>query len=268
MRDLLAVETGDGEPWARRTRRLPLQVRLATCLARKKKGKLPERFLAMFERIYDRNLEEAKRCRASLEPFGPARDGNPGRQKRRSGLNPAEDMPIGRTIGRTSSSAWRTICRSRREQPGRAGHQDVQLAAEYLQPLPNPEGRDDSPAVALDRESRPLAGMERHRHPGRFARKVHRGARRVRELPEGRGRGCRGVRLRRQEGQSRQAVLKIAAIIHAFGQNMRLRDLSSYGVALFLRHARIPHSDASLICGSVAISPQSAKNIRYLLNLA
>ena len=33
-------------------RRLLLQVRLATWLARKKKkGKLPERFLAMFERI-------------------------------------------------------------------------------------------------------------------------------------------------------------------------------------------------------------------------
>ena len=93
MRDLLAVEIEDGEPWARRTRRLLLQVRLATCLARnKKKGKLSERFLAMFERIYARILEEAKIYHAGLEPFGPARDGKPGRKKQRPGLNLAEDM--------------------------------------------------------------------------------------------------------------------------------------------------------------------------------
>ena len=64
------------------------------------------------------------------------------------------------------------ICRFRRRQPGRAGHQDVQAAAEDLRPLPDHEGRDDLPEAALDRERRPQAGMERRRHPGRFARKV------------------------------------------------------------------------------------------------
>ena len=110
MRDLLAVEIEDGEPWARKMRRLLLQVCLATWLARnRKKEKLPELFLAMFERIYDRILEEAKLYHAGLEPFGPARDGRPGRKKQRPGLNLAEDMPR----GRTSSSASRMICRFR-----------------------------------------------------------------------------------------------------------------------------------------------------------
>ena len=111
MRDLLAVETEDGEPWARRTRRLPLQVRPATRLAREKgKKELPSPFLAMIERVYVRILEEARFHHKGLEPFGPARDGKPGRKKRRPGLDPAEDMPR----GRTSSSASRMICRFRR----------------------------------------------------------------------------------------------------------------------------------------------------------
>ena len=58
MRNLLAVEIEDGEPRARRTKRLLLQACLASWLAHRKKGKLPERFLAMFERIYIRILEE------------------------------------------------------------------------------------------------------------------------------------------------------------------------------------------------------------------
>ena len=169
MRDLLAVETEDREPWARRTRRLPLQVRPATWLARnRKKEKLPERFLAMFERIYVRILEEAKLHHAGLEPFEPARDGKPGRKKQRPGYNLAEDLPR----GWTSSSASRMICRFRRQRAGRAGHQDVQAAAEDLRQLPDLEGRDDLPEAAVDRERRPQAGMARHRRPGRFARKV------------------------------------------------------------------------------------------------
>ena len=93
MRDLLAVEIEDREPWARKMRRLLLQVCLATWLARnRKKEKLPEQFLAMFERIYVRILDEAKLYHKGLEPFGPARDGKPGRKKRRPGLNLAEDL--------------------------------------------------------------------------------------------------------------------------------------------------------------------------------
>ena len=73
MRDLLAVETEDKEPWARKMGQL-LQVCRAAWLARKKKkGKLPELFLTMFERVYMRILDEAKLYHAGLNPFGPAR---------------------------------------------------------------------------------------------------------------------------------------------------------------------------------------------------
>ena len=90
---LLAVEIEDGEPRAGRTRRLLLQSRLATWLARKKGEKLSPRFLAMFERACVRILEETKLRRAGLRPFGPARGGKPGRKKRRPGLDPDEGMP-------------------------------------------------------------------------------------------------------------------------------------------------------------------------------
>ena len=113
-------------------------------------------------------------------------------KKRRPGLDLALDMPR----GRTSSSASRMICRPRRRQSGRTGHQDVQAAAEDLRPLPDHEGRDDFLDLAFDPEHRPQAGIERHRHIGRLAQKGRRsarlygrGPRRVRELPEGRGHG-------------------------------------------------------------------------------
>ena len=48
----------------------------------------------------------------------------------------------------------------------------MQAAAEDLRLLPDHEGRHDLPEAALDREHRAQAGIERHRHPGRFARKV------------------------------------------------------------------------------------------------
>ena len=46
----------------------------------------------MIERIYVRIMEEAKLHHAGLEPFGPARDGKPGRKKQRPGHNLAEDL--------------------------------------------------------------------------------------------------------------------------------------------------------------------------------
>ena len=61
MRDPLAIETGDGEPWAGKTRLSSLQVRPATRLARENgKRELPPRLLAMIERERVRILEEAK----------------------------------------------------------------------------------------------------------------------------------------------------------------------------------------------------------------
>ena len=94
MRDLLAIETENGEPWARKMRRLLLQVCLATWLARnRKKEKLPELFLAMFERIYVRILEEAKLYHAAWS---------------RSGLRGMESR-VGRSAG--PDSIWPRTCR-------------------------------------------------------------------------------------------------------------------------------------------------------------
>ena len=102
----------------------------------------------------------------------------------------------------------------------------MQAAAEDLRPLPDNEGRDDLPEAALDRERRPQAGMERHRHPGRLARKVVEALDYPAEVLDAfenclKGDGVDVEELDivdKKEGQSRQAVLKIAAIIHAFRQ--------------------------------------------------
>ena len=73
MRDLLVIETKDGELWARGMKRLLLQTRLATWLAGKKGKELSPQLLGIVERVYVRLLEEAEFYHAGLEPFGTAR---------------------------------------------------------------------------------------------------------------------------------------------------------------------------------------------------
>ena len=124
----------------------------------------------MIGRTHARIPEEAKLCRANPRPFGPARDGKPGRERKRPVLDPAPGMPEG---GR-SPSASRVIRRARRR---RSGHRDARAAAEDPRPLPVHEGRDDFLQAASDRERRPQTATERRRHPGRPGRAVRRCAR-------------------------------------------------------------------------------------------
>ena len=95
----------------------------------------------MVERDCVRILEEAIDFHANRPRFEPARDGKPGREKKRPEHDPALDMPRGRLV----SSGSRATCRSRRQRLGLSGHQDARTAAEDLGPLADHEERDVFP---------------------------------------------------------------------------------------------------------------------------